>query len=101
MAANVTRRDAIRFTYSGRRCGRMRAALAGQPSSSGSGTDATEKTSCWVAMVISGPKNDGGRGRGHYESSPRLSSLILNWEMPEPREHRPHMDAAFAAQSQC
>lgn len=99
MAANVTRRDAISLGLGGAAaaCG---LALAGcGSSSSGSGTDATEKTSYKVAMVISGPKNDGGWGQGHYESLTKAIESHPNWEMLEPKENTASADAASAAQS--
>lgn len=99
MAANVTRRDAITLGLGGAAaaCG---LALAGcGSSSSGSGTDATEKTSYKVAMVISGPKNDGGWGQGHYESLTKAIESHPKWEMLEPKENTASADAASAAQS--
>ncbi len=99
MAANVTRRDAISLGLGGTAaaCG---LALGGCGSSSdGSGTDSAEKSSYKVAMVISGPKNDGGWGQGHYESLTKAIESHPNWEMLEPKENTASADAASAAQS--
>ena len=52
-----------------------------------------------VAIVISGPKNDGGWGQGHYESLKSAVASHPNWEMLEPKENTADADAASAAQS--
>ena len=99
MSANVTRRDAITLGLGGAAaaCGLT---LAGCGSSSSGSSDSTaEKTSYKVAMVISGPKNDGGWGQGHYESLTKAIESHPNWEMLEPKENTASADAASAAQS--
>ena len=52
-----------------------------------------------VALVISGPKNDGGWGQGHFESLKSAVESHPNWEMLEPKENVADADAASAAQS--
>ncbi|MGN0056521.1 MAG: BMP family protein [Atopobiaceae bacterium] len=75
-------------------------ALAGCGSSGdSSSSDDQGKTSYKVALVISGPKNDGGWGQGHYESLQSAVASHGNWEMLEPKENTDSADAASAAQS--
>ena len=99
MAAGITRRDVISLGLGGAAaaCGLLLAACGS--SSDGSATDAAEKTGYKVAMVISGPKNDGGWGQGHYESLTKAIESHPNWKMLEPKENTASADAAFAAQS--
>ena len=99
MSANVTRRDAIMLGLGGAAaaCGLTLAGCGS--SSSGSSDSSAEKTSYKVAMVISGPKNDGGWGQGHYESLTKAIESHPNWEMLEPKENTASADAASAAQS--
>ena len=99
MAANVTRRDAITLGLGGAAaaCGLTLAGCGS--SSSGSSDSSAEKTSYKVAMVISGPKNDGGWGQGHYESLTKAIESHPKWEMLEPKENTADADAATAAQT--
>ena len=97
MSRNITRRDLLAMGTAA--AGAL--ALAGcGGSESGSGSGGGEaKSSYKVAMVISGPKNDGGWGQGHYESLKKAIESHGNWEMLEPKENTASADAASAAQS--
>jgi basic membrane protein A len=92
---NVTRRDALGLGAAGIAA----LALAGCGSSSSDDGGSEEQSSYKVALVISGPKNDGGWGQGHYESLQRAIESHSNWEMLEPKENTDSADAANAAQT--
>ena len=101
MAANVTRRGALSLGLAGAAtvCGLLLAACGSSSSGSSDSTGSSEKSSYKVAMVISGPKNDGGWGQGHYESLKKAIDSHPKWEMLEPKENTASADAASAAQS--
>ena len=75
-------------------CGGSSDGSAATSGGSGSGSGSYK-----VALVISGPKNDGGWGQGHYESLKSAVESHPNWEMLEPKENVADADAASAAQS--
>ncbi len=99
MRMNITRRNALSLGLGGAAvaCGLSLAACGS--SSSPSSTDSAEKSNYKVALVISGPKNDGGWGQGHYESLQKAIESHPKWEMLEPKENTASADAASAAQS--
>lgn len=74
------------------------AGLAACSSGSDDGSSAGDKKHT-VALVISGPKNDGGWGQGHYESLQKAIESHPDWTMLEPKENTDSADAASAAQS--
>ncbi len=72
----------------------------GSSASDGSATSGDEEgRKLKVAIVISGPTNDGGWGQGHFESLKRALESHPNWEMLEPKDNTADADAAAAAQS--
>ena len=75
-------------------CGGSSDGSAATSGGSGSGSGSYK-----VALVISGPKNDGGWGQGHFESLKSAVESHPNWEMLEPKENVADADAASAAQS--
>ena len=75
-------------------CGGSSDGSAATSDGSGSGSGSYK-----VALVISGPKNDGGWGQGHFESLKSAVESHPNWEMLEPKENVADADAASAAQS--
>ena len=101
MTKSISRRCALKLGFIGT-AGAM-ASLVGCGGSSNdaaaSGDASTTQGSYKVALVISGPKNDGGWGQGHYESLKAAVESHPNWEMLEPKENTADADAATAAQS--
>ena len=101
MTKSISRRCALKLGFIGT-AGAM-ASLVGCGGSSNdaaaSGDASTTQGSYKVALVISGPKTDGGWGQGHYESLKAAVESHPNWEMLEPKENTADADAATAAQS--
>ena len=95
--ANLTRRRMLGLLGAG---AGVAAAATVAGCSTGQASSAGEKKSSFkVALILSGPANDGGWGQSHYESLKRACSERSNWLLIDPRENASPTEAADEAQS--
>lgn len=92
--SNLTRRQAVRAA--GAAAAVCAASSLAACSDSGS---SSQKTSRRVALILSGPANDGGWGQSHYDSLKKACAERADWRMLDPRENASPTEAADEAQS--
>lgn len=90
----LSRREALKL---GAACAAT-AAIAGC-SSSGSGDAPSDKRTRRVALVISGPAQDGGWAQSHYDAIKSACKELGGWQLVEPQENTTAAASADLAQS--
>lgn len=95
-SSNLTRRQALRLAGAGVGTAAVAAAAGCSQTATGEGE---KRASHKVALILSGPANDGGWGQSHYESLKRACAERTNWLLIDPRVNASPTEAADEAQS--